>query len=166
MIESLRESVDELDSIQMDSVDIPRSSSQSLGDKSSQKSQIDSAPIVKVSQTKDVINEDSDDEPIITADADLTVIVEELDESIISSKSICSSRDDLSSSLDYYEVCIDDKVDNDDVNDDCAGYDVDRDRPHKYSGVHLQCQQAPTSAQRRGGQERHHDVPVQTQAAL
>ena len=104
VIESLRESVDELNSIQMDTVDIPKNSSQSLGDKSSQRSQIDSALHVKVSQTKDVINEDSDDEPIITADADLTVIVEEPDESIISSKSICSSRDDLSSSLDYYEV--------------------------------------------------------------
>ena len=119
VIESLRESVDELNSIQMNTTEIPKSSSQNLGDKSSQvqKSQTDSVPIVKVKQTKDVINDDSDDEPIITADADLTVIIEEPDESIVSSKSICSSRDDLSSSLDYYEVI------NYDFNDDIDAMD-------------------------------------------
>jgi len=128
VIESLRESVDELNSIQMNTTEIPKSSSQNLGDKSSQvqKSQTDSVPIVKVKQTKDVINDDSDDEPIITADADLTVIIEEPDESIVSSKSICSSRDDLSSSLDYYEDMM--LIETDHINTPVSTFSVNRHR--------------------------------------
>ena len=52
-------------------------------------------------------SDDSGDEEITAADeADLTVIVEDVDENITieSNRSNCSSRDDCSSSVDFYEA--------------------------------------------------------------
>ena len=54
--------------------------------------------------------DESDEQQITCADeADLTEIVEEVDEKITieSNRSICSSRDDCSSSVDFYEAGLD-----------------------------------------------------------
>ena len=84
-------------------------------------------------------SDESDDEETTAADeADLTVIVEDADAdeniTIESNKSICSSRDDCSSSVDFYEVryrqiypfgsmfC-------------SPGVGTDRDGPHQHSGI-------------------------------
>ena len=120
VIDSLRESVDELSSLQLDTrahekTSISSQSKQSShshsshGDLTSSHQQepvtpvSNSIPVVKVSHSNTEVS-DSDDEPIVTADAELSVIIEDPDESIISSRSFCSSRDDLSSSFDFYEV--------------------------------------------------------------
>ena len=120
VIDSLRESVDELSSLQLDTRAHEKSSisSQSKQSSHSHSSHGDltsshqqepatpvsnSIPVVKVSHSNTEVS-DSDDEPIVTADAELSVIIEDPDESIISSRSFCSSRDDLSSSFDFYEV--------------------------------------------------------------
>ena len=118
VIDSLRESVEELSSLQLDTRAHEKTSSQSKQSSHSHSSHGDltsshqqepaklvsnSIPVVKVSHSNTEVS-DSDDEPIVTADAELSVIIEDPDESIISSRSICSSRDDLSSSFDFYEV--------------------------------------------------------------
>ena len=119
VIESLRESVDELNSMQLDTsvqykinktIQTDKLDSQenfvNLSNQDQKPAESSLIPILKVSHSarSEASNDTSDDEPIVTADADLTVIVEEADESIHSSRSICSSRDDISSSIDFYEV--------------------------------------------------------------
>ena len=138
MIDSLRESVDELSSLQLDTrahekTSISSQSKQSShshschGDLTSSHQQepatpvSNSIPVVKVSHSNTEVS-DSDDEPIVTADAELSVIIEDPDESIISSRSFCSSRDDLSSSFDFYEVSrsrVEDDVQNICHDDNC-----------------------------------------------
>ena len=116
VIDSLRESVDELSSLQLDTRAHEKTSTSSQSKQSShshsshsdltsshQQEPANSIPVVKVSHSNTEVS-DSDDEPIVTADAELSVIIEDPDESIISSRSFCSSRDDLSSSFDFYEV--------------------------------------------------------------
>ena len=121
VIDSLRESVEELSSLQLDTRAHEKTSSISSQSKQSSHSHSshgdltsshqqepatpvsNSIPVVKVSHSNTEVS-DSDDEPIVTADAELSVIIEDPDESIISSRSFCSSRDDLSSSFDFYEV--------------------------------------------------------------
>ena len=116
VIESLRESVEEVYSLQLDTT--PQEKAAIAQNKNKVESTNNAKiPIVKVSQIEedkpmevDKAMEDSDesDEEETTAadEADLTVIVEEVDENITieSNKSICSSRDDCSSSVDFYEV--------------------------------------------------------------
>merc|ERR1712079_526898 len=119
VIDSLRESVEELSSLQLDTRAHEKTSTSSQSKQSSHshsshgdltsshqhepaKLVSNSIPVVKVSHSNTEVS-DSDDEPIVTADAELSVIIEDPDESIISSRSICSSRDDLSSSFDFYE---------------------------------------------------------------
>ena len=116
VIESLRESVEEVYSLQLDTT--PQEKAAIAQNKNKVESTNNAKiPIVKVSQMEedkpmevDKPTEDSDesDEEETTAadEADLTVIVEDVDENITieSNKSICSSRDDCSSSVDFYEV--------------------------------------------------------------
>ena len=116
VIESLRESVEEVYSLQLDTT--PQEKAAIAQNKNKVESTNNAKiPIVKVSQMEedkpmevDKALEDSDesDEEETTAadEADLTVIVEDVDEKITieSNKSICSSRDDCSSSVDFYEV--------------------------------------------------------------
>ena len=108
VIDSLRESLDELSYMQLDTtVDETYSSQKPQETKKTETKdtkETTSIPIVKVSHSKEDLVEESDDETLDIIDAEMTVIVEEQDESIISTRSICSSRDDLSSSFDFYEV--------------------------------------------------------------
>ena len=135
VIDSLRESVDELSSLQLDTRAREKTSTSSQSKQSShshsshgdltsshqQEPVSNSIPVVKVSHSNTEVS-DSDDEPIVTADAELSVIIEDPDESIISSRSFCSSRDDLSSSFDFYEVSrsrVEDDVQNICHDDNC-----------------------------------------------
>ena len=128
VIESLRESVEEVYSLQLDTT--PQEKAAIAQNKNKVESNTHAKiPVVKVSQLEEdkpmvvdkpiVVDksmevdkpmedsDDSDDEETTAADeADLTVIVEDVDENITieSNKSICSSRDDCSSSVDFYEV--------------------------------------------------------------
>ena len=119
VIESLRESVDELYSLQLETTTVtvekrsasgqpvaPRPAS-SQSEHQLRSPAPASVPEVRVSSSPRPPETDSDDdeEQIVTeeAEAELSVIIEETDESIISSKSICSSRDDLSSCFDFYD---------------------------------------------------------------
>ena len=128
VIESLRESVDELYSLQLETTTVTtekRPSSQppcpKLASCQSQRLSASrsgeqgrppasvSIPVVRVSpseedQLPESESEDEDQVVTVEAEAELSVIIEETDESIISSRSICSSRDDLSSCFDFYEV--------------------------------------------------------------
>ena len=130
VIESLRESVDELYSLQLETTTVTtekRPSSQppcpKLASCQSQTQRLSasrsgeqgrppasvSIPVVRVSpseedQLPESESEDEDQVVTVEAEAELSVIIEETDESIISSRSICSSRDDLSSCFDFYEV--------------------------------------------------------------
>lgn len=182
VIDSLRESVEELSSLQLDTRAHEKTSSQSKQSSHSHSSHGDltsshqqepakhvsnSIPVVKVSHSNTEVS-DSDDEPIVTADAELSVIIEDPDESIISSRSICSSRDDLSSSFDFYEVrsIVERMMNRIHVMLTIAGPGVDRDGPPQHPRLETGHQQAPLAAQGCGGQERCHDVPAQTQAAL
>ena len=118
VIESLRESVDELYSMQLETTTVTvekrSASGQTVAPRPTSSQSQDQlrppapAPIpeVRVSSSVRPPETDSDDEEqIVTAEAEaeLSVIIEETDESIISSRSICSSRDDLSSCFDFYE---------------------------------------------------------------
>ena len=119
VIESLRESVDELYSLQLETTTVTVEKRSASGQpvaprpaSSQSEHQLRppapaSVPEVRVSSSPRPPETDSDDdeEQIVTeeAEAELSVIIEETDESIISSKSICSSRDDLSSCFDFYD---------------------------------------------------------------
>ena len=119
VIESLRESVDELYSLQLETTTVTVEKRSASGQpvaprpaSSQSEHQLRppapaSVPEVRVSSSPrpPETDSDDDDEQIVTAEAEaeLSVIIEETDESIISSRSICSSRDDLSSCFDFYE---------------------------------------------------------------
>ena len=119
VIESLRESVDELYSLQLETTTVTvekrTASGQTLAPRpASSQSQNQlrppapaPVPEVRVSSSPrpPETDSDEDEDQIVTAEAEaeLSVIIEETDESIVSSRSICSSRDDLSSCFDFYE---------------------------------------------------------------
>ena len=110
VIESLRESVEEVYSLQLDTTPQEKAAIAQTQNKVEPPNNA-KVPIVKVSQMEEEKpiedSDDSGDEEITAADeADLTVIVEDVDENITieSNRSICSSRDDCSGSVDFYEA--------------------------------------------------------------
>ena len=125
VIDCLRESLEELNSMQLDTNSIINSSpsranldgsvkqshsSQTLRKSILNKEHKAPVPSVNISKNEDT-SDTSDDEVDDKApdEADLTVIVEDHDESvhsIQSSRSVNSSRDDISNSYDFYEVGI------------------------------------------------------------
>merc|ERR1719150_1639356 len=73
-------------------------------------------------------SDESDEETTAADEADLTVIVEDVDENITieSNKSICSSRDDCSSSVDFYEEFV--LIETDHINTPSSDQGINRHR--------------------------------------
>ena len=112
VIDSLRETVEELNSLQLnltvlDSNHSSQRSQEHVQQTKDPPAQQASIPLVRVSHSssREDLIEESDDETLDIVDAEMTVIVEEHDDSIISTRSLSSSRDDCSS-FDFYEVRI------------------------------------------------------------